>query len=124
MVCGNSAMEAITSISKATATQFSMQQVTNCSRPLPFPTVTEVAKLKDNYNMAAHRGRPSVPTHGDKGMGPSDPDPTLWLGTKPTQPSNKTLFRAAPGNSWIPRFARNRTLPALLICDAGPEGNL
>ena len=55
-------MEAIASITKATATQFQMQEATNCSRPLPFPTVTEAAKIKHVYEMAAHRGRPSVPT--------------------------------------------------------------
>ena len=38
-----------------------MQQATNCSRPLPFPTVSEAAKLKHIYNMAANRGCPSVP---------------------------------------------------------------
>ena len=54
-------MEAITSISKATATQFQMQLATNCSRPLPFPTVSEAAKLKHAYNMAAHRGDHLVP---------------------------------------------------------------
>ena len=62
MVCGNAAVEAITSISKATATQLQMQQATNCSRLLPFPTVKEAAKLKRAYDMAPHRGRPSVPT--------------------------------------------------------------
>ena len=55
-------MEAITSISKATATQFQMQQATNCSRPLPFPTVKEAANLKRAYDMAPYRGRASVPT--------------------------------------------------------------
>ena len=102
MVCGNAAVEAITSISKARATPFQMQQAANCSRPLPLPTVTEVAELKHVYNMAAHRGRLSVPTPGNNRIEPSAPDPTIWLGTSPTQPIDKTLFRAVPGNSWIP----------------------
>ena len=102
MVCGNAAVEAITSISKARATQFQMQQAANCSRPLPLPTVTEVAELKHVYNMAAHRGRLSVPTHGNNWMEPSAPDPTIRLGTTPTQLIDNTLFRAVPGNSWIP----------------------
>ena len=62
MVCGNAAMEAITSITKAMATQFQMQHATNCSRPLPFPTVKEGASLKRAYDMAPNRGRPSAPT--------------------------------------------------------------
>ena len=102
MVCRNAAMEAITSISKARATQFQMQQATNCSRPLRFPTVTEAAKLKSVYDMAAHRGRLSVQTHGNNWMEPSAPDPTIWLGTTPTQLIDNTLFCAVPGNSWIP----------------------
>ena len=59
MVCGNAALEAITSIANATATQFQMQQVTNLSRPLPFPTVKEMDTLRRAYYMAAIRGRPS-----------------------------------------------------------------
>ena len=62
MVCGNAAMEAITSITKATATHFQMQQATNFSRPLPFPTVKETARLKRAYNMATPRGRPFAST--------------------------------------------------------------
>ena len=61
MVCGNAAMEAITSISKATATQLQMQQSTNCSMPLPFPTVAEATRLRRVYNMATTQGYPSVP---------------------------------------------------------------
>ena len=59
MVCGNAALEAITSIANATATQFQMQQVTNLSRPLPFPTVKEMDTLRRAYYMAAIRGCPS-----------------------------------------------------------------
>ena len=59
MVCGNAAMEAITSIASATATRFRMQQATNLSRPLPFPTVKETDSLRLAYDMAATRGRPS-----------------------------------------------------------------
>ena len=61
MVCGTAAMEAITSISKATATQFQMQRSTNCSMPLPFPTIGEAARLRHAYNMANTWGYPSVP---------------------------------------------------------------
>ena len=95
-------MEATTSISKARATQFQMPQAANCFRPLPFPTVTEVAELKHVYIMAVHGGRPSVLTNGNKRIEPSAPDPTVWLGTAPTQPIDKTLFCAVPWNSWIP----------------------
>ena len=59
MVCGNAAMEAITSIASATATRFQMQQATNLSRPLPFPTVKETDSLRLAYDMAATRGHPS-----------------------------------------------------------------
>ena len=61
MVCGTAAMEAITSITKATATRFQMQQATNRSRPLSFPSVKETASLKWAYDMAPTRGRPSAP---------------------------------------------------------------
>ena len=46
MVCGNAAMEAISAIANSTATQFQMQQATNISKPLPFPTVKETAILQ------------------------------------------------------------------------------
>ena len=59
MVCGNAAMEAIMSIASATATRFQMQQATNLSRPLPFPTVKETDSLRLAYDIAATRGRPS-----------------------------------------------------------------
>ena len=61
MVCGTVATEAITAISKATATQFQMQRSMNCSMPPPFPTVSESASLKHAYNMASTRSYPTTP---------------------------------------------------------------
>ena len=61
MVCGTTAMEAITSNSKATATQFQMQRSRNCSMPPPFPTVSETASLKHANNMASTQGYPTTP---------------------------------------------------------------
>ena len=60
MVCGSAAMEAITSIAKTTATRFQMQQATDLSSPLPFPTVKEAPSMK-TYGMAITRGLPSPP---------------------------------------------------------------
>ena len=59
MVCGNACMEAITAIAGSTATLFQMQQATNRSKPLPFPTVKETAFLRDAYDGSEPRGRPS-----------------------------------------------------------------
>ena len=54
-------MEAISAIANSTATQFQMQQATNITKPLPFPTVKETAILQKAYDSAAIRGCPSQP---------------------------------------------------------------
>ena len=63
MVCGTAATEAITAISRATATQFQMQRAMNRSTPLPFPTTSESTSLVHAYNMASTRGDPTVPAY-------------------------------------------------------------
>ena len=57
MLCGNAAMEDIAAVTKSTATLFQMQQATNISKPLPFPTVRETEVLEKAYDSAATRGR-------------------------------------------------------------------
>ena len=59
MLCGNVAMEAITAIASSTATLFQIQQATNVSKPLPFPTARKTTILEKAYNSAATRGRPT-----------------------------------------------------------------
>ena len=81
MVCGTAATEAITAISKATATQFQMQRSINCSMPPPFPTVLESASLKQAYKMASTRSYPTTPALNTlaQQMGVETKDVKSWL---------------------------------------------
>ena len=62
MVCGTAATEALTAISRATATQFQTQRATNCGMAPPFPTRLEYGQLLHWYNSVKKRAYPSQPS--------------------------------------------------------------
>ena len=62
MVCGTATTEALTAVTRATATQFQMQRATNCAMAPPFPTRLEYGQLLQWYNTIKKRGYPTQPS--------------------------------------------------------------